>query len=165
MPDGSVVKRSVVRRSKTQNREAILAQATAERRQHDDVVGTTTDLASRGARIERVATQRAVDRLWIRGRITQRQYDAADRLYRTWRQARLLSGSPAAPGSVAAKGDADPEGLRQAQAREEYRMALACLTAAQISAAEWVVIWDQAPRDRIGCLDRALDALAKHYRM
>ena len=154
------------RKTRGTRRQLALSQATQERRQHDVLQRTTTDQAAKGVTVERVATQRAIDRLCLDGRINQRQYEAAIRLLVVWRRARLMSGSPNILAISAVRGGGgDPEGLRQAEARQAYDAALMELTESQRHAVELVVIWDHAPRNRIGTLERGLEALARHYKL
>ena len=146
-------------------RQERLLEPTPELRQHHDVVGDIqTDRP--GVTALRVATQRTIDRLLGQGRITQRQHDAAERLYRSWwRKPSTRHPSPGVDLSAVRAGPADPEALAGAQAEEAYWDAMAALTQPQQSAVRLVVIWDWAPRGRIGCLDRALTALVRHYRL
>jgi len=160
---------AVKKRPTKRQREQACTLATAERRRHDVIERTQTDQAARGATVERVATQRVIDRLLRQRRITERQYDAAQRLLRTWWRGKELAGTPKVMdiGAQRTAGGAqpDPEGLTQARAREEYDAAVCALTASQRHTVELVVIWDHGPRNRVGVLERGLDALVAHYRL
>jgi len=153
---------------KKHQRDAALALVPPERRQHDVFERTRTDQAAAGATVERVASQRTIDRLLRARHIDQRQYDAATRLLRTWWRGKLTSGVPKVVDLRALQvptADSDPDGLSQAQARQAYDDALAALTESQRHAVEMVVIWDHAPRWYVGTLCRGLDGLAAHYRL
>ena len=152
-------------RKDTLTRPCHLVDATPELRNHHDVVrDVPTDRP--GVTAMRVASQRTIDRLLGKGRISRRQHDAAERLYRSWwRKPSTRHTKTGVDLSAVRAGPGDPESLIAAQAEEEYDNAMAVLTQAQQHCVRLVVIWDWAPRNKIGVLERALTALVRHYRL
>ena len=167
-------KRPSGKRASLKQRAAALAQSDTgprERHQHGDAIELEETMQA-GLRRARNHSQTALDRYFIRRQITERQYDAGNKIYRQWR----ASGS-----QVSVTGRYGPR-LGHSPEKSEYqidmrrRVDLAMReTGTQLSAVlvhvclcdlparDWAVSVGGAPQAGIVVLRLALDALADHY--
>lgn len=148
-----------------------------ERQAHDVLVSEPADIP--GHHYKRVATQRQCDRLWRQEKITQRQRDAAEKLYRTFT---FAVGEPDVTMSYndARAGGIELEGDVRVKNRQAYYDAIQAIRAAAglrtAQCVESVTCFDFAPfawaraKSLASCaglqmLQDGLDVLARHYRL
>lgn len=157
---------------KRQTRDAAQADTgPSERYQHGDAIEIEETIQA-GLRRARNRSQTILDRYLLRRQISDRQYDAGNKIYRQWR----ASGSQA---SVTARygprlGHSPEKSDHQIDMRHRVDMALrdvgsqlsavlihVCLC--DLPARDWAIAIGGAPQAGIVVLRLALDALADHY--
>ena len=144
----------------------------AERYQHGDAIRTETT-GRAGVFCRRVTTQTMLDRYYARQQISQRQFDAGQRLYGVWRAAGGEQRITAFYG-VRVQGQSDMTD-REAELRHRVTLLLrhmgalsgilvhVCLCDA--AARDWAVARGDAPQAGLAILRLALDGLADHWRL
>ena len=143
----------------------------SERHQHGDAIELEETIQA-GLRRARNRSQTILDRYLLRRQISERQYDAGNKIYRQWR----ASGSQA---SVTGRygprlGHSPEKSEHQIDMRHRVDMALrdvgsqlsavlvhVCLC--DLPARDWAIAIGGAPQAGIVVLRLALDALADHY--
>lgn len=142
-----------------------------ERYQHGDVIDLEETIQA-GLRRARNRTQTVLDRYLLRREISERQYDAGNKLYRQWR----ASGS-----QVSVTGRYGPR-LGHSPERSEFQIdmrrrvdaalrdvgkqlsaVLVHVCLCDLPARDWAIRSGGAPQAGIVVLRLALDALADHY--
>jgi len=143
-----------------------------ERYQHGDRVRNEPGECA-GVFRRRVTTQTALDRYFVRGQISQRQFDAGMRLFRLWRAG---GAAPRVTMSYAPRVKGGPE-LSDLQAMAQRRLRellqrvgplagmLVHVCLCDEVARDWAVARGDAPQSGVVVLRLALDALADYWRL
>ncbi len=143
-----------------------------ERYQHGDVIRAEPG-EDAGVFYRRVATQSALDRYLTRGQISQRQFDAGLKLYRTWRAAGgahrvTFSYELRVPG----RGEITDEQAVLRQRVTEILRTMGPLAAILVrvclcdeAARDWAAARGDAPQAGVVVLRLALDALADYWKL
>jgi hypothetical protein len=155
-----------------QNRRGKPDEGPAERYQHGDIIRSEpTERA--GITCRRVMTQSMLDRYAARNQITQRQFDAGQRLYRMWRAA---GGEQRVTAFYTVRVQGQPDiSDREAELRHRVTQLLrdmgalsgilvhVCLCDA--AARDWATARGDAAQAGLAILRLALDGLADHWRL
>ena len=143
-----------------------------ERYRHGDVIRIEPGEAA-GVEVRRVLTQSALDRYFAREQISQRQFDAGQKLYRLWRasgggQRVTASYGPRVQGAreltdAQAALRNDVNGVLRRMGPLAAILVHVCLC--DEAARDWAHARGDAPQAGIVVLRLALDALADHWRL
>lgn len=143
-----------------------------ERYQHGDQVRTEPGEAA-GTYYRRITTQTVLDRYLVRGQITQRQFDAGQKLYRLWRTSGSGQRVIAAygPRVQAAKDLSDDQAVLRSRVTEILRrmgplapiLVHVCLC--DEAARDWARGRGDAAQAGVVVLRLALDALGDYWKL
>lgn len=143
-----------------------------ERYQHGDEVRVEPGEAA-GAQYRRITTQTMLDRYLVRGQITQRQFDAGQKLFRLWRMSgggqRVIAAY--GPRVHATRDLSDDQAVLRSRVTEVLRRmgplspVLVHVCLCDEAARDWARGRGDAPQAGVVVLRLALDALADYWKL